>query len=1162
MLSRYPACPDRVLPNDAACLREEPIMFRNALSLVLVLFLGLFSVPAARAAYVFPVPEDGSFFRFLLLEPGEPFADYPDDETSAFELDEDELDSLQTGAEYWRGILQPGAGNAGPLTIEVLTRDRYDDNASASSNPLRQGPYAGMFELSAALRGNWFGEDGQGFDETLAWVTIDHGRPPSGEWYLGPMASLPQNGDMSDLASTVLHELGHALGIGAFSHHEGADGNFYFGDQLDNWTRGLRDMYGKSARPGMPIVTHGNPDPDSFVMEAPDDRAFCFNGAYFTGRHVQEVLNGAQLYFPSDGLRHEYTRPVPGLPVNGMELVPELSHIELRNSLMSHQDYRNWNTLMEAELAVFQDLGLKLDRRNFYGFSIYHDGLTLVNSNPYFARNATGDGWLDGRPNTSPWGTGLHIYGSGNTITQAADLLADGFYALGVRVDGWNNALTIAPGTRIQANGEGGTGLLVSYGKEQSLNVRGSVTATGEEGIAVRLDFGDNEMGNRTEYRGSYMRSRGQYRDGHWEFKPQYSLLPELQGPLLTSLDLTGTLTGSRAAIYISENALVQNINIMSGAQISGDIISRWDPDHPYIQYSGDPSALYTSLSFGLKPGSDGKATAVADPAFDMTLNGGVYGPESLAMRVEGGRLAVNGPLEVFSLANNAHLALYRIAEEGRGALVNDAFTNAAGATLETGFNAAGQVAGVEAESATVQGSWKLTPLQDYYDGSNIIPEAAVRLADGSPAPVFDSVTLGENPSPTLRYKLMGAASDPLIAVSRAADAYSRHADNPGAAGTGQALAQIAGQARGDMQNLLAALDFSGKDGNGVRSGTARLSPEAYDAASRASLQRQQQLSSQILMGQWERAYTQASATSSASPSASVTGMSAGDALPANRQAWVMPFGSYTRQKDSGGVSGWHSYALGTLAGLDFRLESGLSYGLHLAAVMQETSVRGHHNAELRSHGFYLGGHALHSPETWEGFYLTGQARLGVENNEMKRDIAINGYERRTTSEWTGLVGAALLGAGRDWRWDGFHAGPLAWLEYGFTHRPGVTEEGGAAANLRLEDRSFHSLSLALGAHAGMVTPLTEELDLQAGLMAAWKHELLDDPFRSPAAFRDYGFAGFESVTGLADRDALLLQASLRLNHADAIHAQLDLGGELRESGQGINISLRFGWEF
>ncbi|MBQ4568213.1 MAG: hypothetical protein IJA79_08845, partial [Desulfovibrio sp.] len=117
-------------------------MFRNALSLALALFLCLFSVPTARAAYVFPVPEDGSFFRFLLLEPGEPFTDYPDAEASAFELDEDELGSLQTGAEYWRGILQPGARNASPLTIEVLTRDRYDDNASASSIPLRQGPYA------------------------------------------------------------------------------------------------------------------------------------------------------------------------------------------------------------------------------------------------------------------------------------------------------------------------------------------------------------------------------------------------------------------------------------------------------------------------------------------------------------------------------------------------------------------------------------------------------------------------------------------------------------------------------------------------------------------------------------------------------------------------------------------------------------------------------------------------------------------------------------------------------------------------------------------------------------------------------------------------------------------------------------------------------------
>ena len=103
------------------------------------------------------------------------------------------------------------------------------------------------------------------------------------------------------------------------------------------------------------------------------------------------------------------------------------------------------------------------------------------------------------------------------------------------------------------------------------------------------------------------------------------SLTANIGGPLVESFDLSGLLAGGASsvdgqylsgefvnyggrpiALYIGPGAHVKNINVLNGAFIHGDIISRWNP-----AAFGLPAPLsdyMTDLTFGLKADSAGKA--------------------------------------------------------------------------------------------------------------------------------------------------------------------------------------------------------------------------------------------------------------------------------------------------------------------------------------------------------------------------------------------------------------------------------------------------------------------------------------------------------------------------------------------------------------------------
>lgn len=622
-------------------------LFRLPVFLLVLLMLALTARPASAFQTVDTVTPDGRpFLRFDIYDQGEvfgssKFAEKKGDEkqASTWSFRGPEIGALRNASDYWATLVGPHARNPGPMRITLGTYSI--DNADALSLYLDESPYTELAD--GIINGRMT------MDSVSAQIRAGYSMGAPHRDYMGRMEVLPHNGDPSHEANALAHEIGHAMGMSTNADQYLAG----FESTLSMWDRHLYDQNGNPARPDQRIASAGGSS-SNFVL----DRG---RYAFFKGTNVSQVLNGAML--DPNG------KVGDAIPINGWEQNPEtykwfadLSHPELHNSMMSHQGYRNWTGYMEAEIAVLQDIGYTIDRKNFYGYSVYGDNQAIINTNGYSARNADGTAYIANRYNTAMMGIGLHIYGSGNTVTQQGDILSAGYGGAGIRVDGGDNAVIIDPGVRVHANGELGTGLMVAYGANHTVIHRGDLAALGKGGVGARFDFGSNVLGNLANgYRGSYITME----DGN---TPD-DLLPELDDPLVGSFDITGSIAGSAAAIFISDLAYVREINVMNGAALSGDVISHWNPYDDRVQYAGDPGDLMTELTFGKLPDAGGQATDADDPAFAMAYGGRIIGPDSINMSVRAGTLTYGGQAEVASFVLNSPAAM-RVSVQGRPASI------------------------------------------------------------------------------------------------------------------------------------------------------------------------------------------------------------------------------------------------------------------------------------------------------------------------------------------------------------------------------------------------------------------------------------------------------------------------------------------------------------
>lgn len=1029
------------------------------------------------------------------------------------------------GLSYWAEILQV-QGNNPPTIVNIGTSDEAGNayggsptaNDGQSSLTQMQQSIFGLSPAEGTLPLGGHGFFGLGQD--------DYATNPA-------FTQTPLTGKDSVLL-TAIHEIAHGLGVLSSVEDRGGidDIQPYFEDQLNSWTQLLRDDNGNPAQADQKILCNGcdtSYDPDAFDLR--QDKGFLI------GANIEQVLAG--------GLRGV---PVKILGEDGSIDNNFMSHIELRNSVMSHQNYRNYSGFMEAELAVLQDIGYTIDRANFFGRSIYGDGLELVNTQGFFARNAEGTQYLPGQYNRSTLGLGLHIYGSNNQIRQAADLLAAGSGGAGIRVDGENNTLVIDPGVKIYADGLNGQGIQFAYGRGHTLVHRGDIQATGPQGVGLRFDFGTNSLGNEVERRGSYIRSSG---------GANQPLLPELNGPLVQQADISGRVAGKEAAILISDNAYVERINLMQGAQIEGDIISH------YAERDDNNQLRLTTLSFGQTADSLGRSIGQPDATFHLSYAGNITGKDNLALSFDGGTTQLNGTVQVYSatvqeaatLGGNANFDLASgNALINAGTLtpgnstgrisVNGDFQQTSTGRLVAEFDGKGShdVLAVSGH-ADLDGTLKLEPLADWYQNSWSVDTGSLVEA-ASHSGNFSTIQIA-HVSPTLRFDAAALGSERYrLSATRADNAYSQYGNDANQQEAGNALFKLAAAGPASAQALFQALDFSATDGSQIPAALDQISPAGYSAAMAASLMH-------------ERSIMQTARQ----------GLSQSLRRPGTEwQGYALVFGANADQNTRGSMLGYDANSYGLIVGAGRALESAPDFAVGAQLDISDLSVKpdAPYSGKSKATAFGLAAHLQYRPGAKEGLFAFSGLRLGLEQADMRRQIAIGDYQASHSSDWTGRNLSLDAGTGYLWELNpSLSVGPFVSMNYALVSRPSIDESGNAATRLHLDSKRVDALRSSLGLTATWNRALNDGSNLAMNVDVGWNHEWLNRDLTQAARFAIASTdTTFNTLNSVLPRDTMSLRAGLTWQRSERLSIGTGISSQFGGGYSSLQGQVNLRWAF
>lgn len=1072
-------------------------------------------------------------FNFKFFDKGEEAEDFNGSKISTYTLNSEEKKAVLDAGKYWSEILN--TDNALLSTINVYTLN--DANAYATSTIVKEGDAKGMMELQAKILG-------KSFNPYLGEAVATIGIGIMG-FKTGTPSNLP-NAEGVNLYGTIVHEIAHALGIMSTANFY-EDGKFRFGDVRSTFDEGLIDNQNRKISAASEVISYI--DEDGNRIGSPETDFDASANVYFVGENVAEVLKGSLL---------------KGVPVNiglegyydGLPIAPELSHLEMDRGLMSHQQYRSYTTFMEAELAVLQDIGYSIDRRNFFGYSVYGNDSTIDNYNGYFLRDEKGEKYITGKYNTASYGVGLHVYGSRNNIVQKADLLTSGIAGIGIRIDGVENKITVDRGIKVNADGDYGTGILVAYGKEHNITNNGEIKARGNQGIGVRFDFGSNTLGKDWAYMGSYilfLSKEDCSKVENLEYAEINGLkLGEINGALVENFNTSGYIEGKYASLYMSENAYVKNINVFDGAVLKGNIISMYKPK---MEFGNNTITTETNLNLGL----DKNDTSKGDSNFSFKFDDNIIG-KNIVLNIAGGTSSLNGQNEIlravvkdgavlkgnakYILGENESFVNKGTVSPGNSIgkiIIEGNYSQKDNGKLNIEFDGNGNhdVLEIVGNASFSSGSsMTMTPLKSYYSESMKIDKDQFLIITGTQNGNIDNLTFDDKifaSSSTIK-KVDFDFSTSKMTVLREENPYSRFSENRNAENFAKAIDRISNQASGSIKDFIGALDFASP--SVVSSALSQAAPNIYGNNIIATFESEKEHSDYI------RNHLLAEKNYEKNKS----------------YAFGKLFYKENWQKGTEYLMGYNYKDQGVVAGVEKEYREGLILGTHI--LYSQSVLKGHiaNTPKIESKNILLGVHGKYYPNYENTGYLYGMIHGGIQDNKLSNNIVIDEYRNNADSDWKTLNVSGALCIGKDIEYKNFTVTPLIELGYSIL-KPEKAKEDNLGINI--DSKIYHSVYSKVGGKLSSNKILIgENTKVNGNILMAYNHDYINS-YHIDGDIAQNRNSNFRIKSKRPDKDYVTIQGGTTFTVRDNLDVTLEVGTDLfRQKSSSVNTSLTFEWKF